>query len=162
MTPDDKPSKSQKKRDMQSLKDMAVRLVELPIDQTNKIDVEKVRTSVDAARKITKGNARKRQIQFIAKLLSKIDTAPIQDILDILDASSAAHVQRFHQLEIWREQLTAGDKSVMEEVINQIDEIDRQQLRQLSRNAAAEREAGAQTVAYKKLFQFLKKESEAS
>ena len=90
------PSKSQKKRDMDGLKELGDRLTELSPDHLAKIDNDQVREAVEAARKITKGNARKRQIQYIAKLLSRIDVDPIRNIIETLDASSAAYIQKFH------------------------------------------------------------------
>lgn len=151
---EERPSKSQRKRDMQALKDMAARLVELPADQTGKLEPD-IRDAVAAARKITKGNARKRQVQYIAKLLSRTDVEPVRMLIDTLDASTAAHVNRFHQLERWREQLIEGDASAMQEILSQHPGTDRQQLRQLVRAAVAERD-GPQQQHYRKLFQFLK------
>ena len=56
------PSKSQKKRDMKGLKELGDRLTELSPDHLAKVENDQVRAAVEAARKITKGNARKRQI----------------------------------------------------------------------------------------------------
>ena len=78
------PSKSQRKRDMQALKDLAQKLVELSAEQLEAIEDPRVRESILAAKKITKGNARKRQLQYAAKLMSKIDATPIQLIIDEL------------------------------------------------------------------------------
>ena len=150
------PSKSQKKRDMDALKDLGDRLTELSPDHLSKVEDEHVRAAVEAAKKITKGNARKRQIQYIAKLLSRIDVDPIRNIIETLDASSAAYVQKFHQLESWRERLVDGDVEVLSEVLDTFPHADRQQLRHLVRKACDERETGQQTTHFRRLFQFLK------
>lgn len=155
MTEEDRPSKTQRKREMEALKDLATRLVEVPGDHLDRLDDAEIRDAVLAARKITKGNARKRQVQYIAKLLSKTDATAARDIIDSLDASSAAYVQRFHQLETWREQLVSGDRAAMDEVLNAYPHADRQQLHTLVRQAIRERESGGMVV-YRKLFQFLK------
>lgn len=153
----DGPSKSQKKRDMQALKDLAHRLSELSADQLDAIEDNGVREAILAAQKITKGNARKRQLQYAAKLMSKADVTPIQTIVDELDASSAVHIQKFHQLEIWREQLLDGDQRAMDEIFARFPQTDRQQLRQLIRQAQQELAKNPdQKTQFRKLFQFLK------
>jgi ribosome-associated protein len=154
------PSKSQKKRDMDGLKELGDRLTGLSPDHLAKVDNDQVREAVEAARKITKGNARKRQIQYIAKLLSRIDVDPIRNVIEALDASSAAYIQKFHQLESWRERLVDGDSEALSEVLDTFPHADRQQLRHLVRKACDERETGQQTTHFRRLFQFLKALSE--
>lgn len=153
---DDRPSKSQKKREMESLRKLAARLTELSKDQLDGIDDLQIREAVEAARKITKGNARKRQIAYTAKLMSKINIEPIKKTVDELDASSDAYVRKFHQLETWREQLISGDRAVLSEIFDTYPDADRQQLVQLTRSAIREHELGQQGTHFRKLFQFLK------
>lgn len=156
------PSKSQKKREMQALKDLAQRLSELSIEQLESIEDSGIREAILAARKITKGNARKRQLQYAAKLMSKTDVSPIQTIVDELDASSAVHIQKFHQLETWRERLIEGDQNAMNELLAHYPNTDRQQLRQLIRQAQQEAEKKPeQKTQFRKLFQFLKTAAES-
>ena len=154
------PSKSQKKRDMDGLKELSDRLTELSPDHLGKVENDQIREAVEAARKITKGNARKRQIQYIAKLLSRIDVGPIKNIIETLDASSAAYIQKFHQLEFWRERLVDGDSDALSEVLGTFPQTDRQQLRHLVRKASNERTIGQETTHFRRLFQFLKALSE--
>ena len=153
-------SKSQKKRDMDGLKELGDRLTELSPGHLAKVKNDQVREAVEIARKITKGNARKRQIQYIAKLLSRIDVDPIKKIIETLDASSAAYIQKFHQLESWREKLVNGDSETLSEVLDKSPNADRQRLRHLVRKARDERETGQQTTHFRRLFQFLKALSE--
>ena len=141
---------------MDGLKELGDRLTELSPDHLAKIDNDQVREAVEAARKITKGNARKRQIQYIAKLLSRIDVGPIRNIVETLDASSAAYIQKFHQLESWRERLVDGSSEALSEVLDTFPHADRQQLRHLVRKACDERKIGQQTTHFRRLFQFLK------
>ena len=158
--PNIEPSKSQKKRDMDGLKELGDRLTELSPGHLAKVKNDQVREAVEIARKITKGNARKRQIQYIAKLLSRIDVDPIKNIIETLDASSAAYIQKFHQLESWREKLVNGDSETLSEVLDKSPNADRQRLRHLVRKARDERETGQQTTHFRRLFQFLKALSE--
>lgn len=158
----DRPSKSQIKRDMNALKDMGVRLFDLPDDQLERLSDPKLVDAVRVGRRIHRGSARKRQVQYIGKLLrDEAVAAEVQEILDRRDAGSRAHVQAFHQLEQWRERLVSGDDAVMDEIGAAFPEADRQHLRQLARKAAAEREKEATPASFRKLFQYLKSLTES-
>ena len=150
------PSKSQRKRDRGELLALAAKLTELNKEHINKIDDSSVKESVEATRKIHKGSARKRQLQYTAKLLSKVDTAQVRQLIDTIDASTSVYVEKFHSLENWRESLIQKDTTVLEEILLKHPNCDRQMLRQLVRNAIKERENDTQGPHFRKLFQFLK------
>lgn len=154
------PSKSQKKREMAELRNLAAKLVDLPHQQIERIPYTDIVESIEAAKKITKGNAKKRQIQFIAKQLSKVELQPVTDIVDRLDASSAAYVRQFHRLEALREALMTNGRNALDEICVEYPQTDRQHLRQLIRNAISEREAGRGQTHFRKLFQYLKRLSD--
>lgn len=155
-----KPSKSQRKRDMQAVKVLAEKLASLSSDQLSTLDMPDIVDAIEQAKRITKGNARKRQIQHVTKLLSRTDTSRAKQLIDELDASSAAHIQKFHQLEIWREKLLEDDQVAMTEIVEAFPSVDRQQMRQIVRAAIKEKNSGDERVEYRKLFQFLKSLSE--
>ncbi len=151
------PSKSQRKRDMQMLRDLGESLLSLPVDHLKQISEPAIIAAVQECKKITKGNARKRQIQFIGKLLAKTEITEIQAMVDRFDASSRSHVTQFHKLEQWRERLIAGDNAVLDEIFVQFPGLDRQHLRQLTRKVIIEKEKSIDPpVQYRKLFQYLK------
>jgi ribosome-associated protein len=155
---DDPPaSKSQRKREMEALRDLGRRLLTVPEDMLSKLTDPALIAAVRAAKKITRGSARKRQIQYIGKLLRSDIVNQVQGIIDRLDASSRSHTTQFHQLEIWREQLIADDPVAMTELTTAYPGLDRQHLRQLVRNAITERtEDRPSPVHYRKLFQYLR------
>lgn len=154
---DDRPSKSQRKRDMHALRDLGEELLSIPEDKLRKLSDARIVEAVQVCKKITKGNARKRQLQFIGKLMRSTDVDEVRDLIDSLNAGTRAHVAQFHRLEQWRERLIAEDASAMDEVCSEFPDIDRQQLRQLVRDAVVERgEAREPPVHFRKLFQFLK------
>ncbi|MFT6435970.1 MAG: ribosome-associated protein [Candidatus Azotimanducaceae bacterium] len=151
------PSKSQRKRDMQSLRDLGEKLLLLPADHLEQIPEPAIVIAVQECKKITKGNARKRQLQYIGKLLSKTDLTDVQDMIDRFDASTRTHVTQFHKLEQWREKLISGDNSVLDDISSKFPGVDRQHLRQLTRKATTEREKEVEPpVQFRKLFQYLK------
>ena len=152
-------SKSARKRESVAFQEMARQLVSLSSPQLASLPADFV-TSITAAQAITQGSARKRQIQYIGKLLRTNReglSEQVSALLAQLDASSTAHNQYFHQLEQWRTQLIAGKTSGFDEIVRACPEIDRQQLRMLTRRA--QKEAGSDQPhgpSYRSLFQFIK------
>jgi ribosome-associated protein len=159
---DELPSKTQKKREMQDLREMGEKLVLLTDDQLAPISDPELIKAILEYRRINKGNARKRQLQYIAKLMSKTDIEDIRNLIDRYDASSRNHARQFHQLETWREQLILGDYTAIDDIAAEHPNLDRQHLKQLTRKAIQERtkndtedKPGA-PVHFRRLFKYLK------
>jgi ribosome-associated protein len=71
------PSKSQLKREMTALQDLGEELVELSRERLAKIDMpERLRDAILDAQRITKHEARRRQMQYIGKIMRDVDAAP--------------------------------------------------------------------------------------
>lgn len=163
----DGPSKTQLKKEAHAFVEMGEKLLEIPEAQLPQIDLPEVVDAILAAKRITKGNARKRQMQYIGKLLRRSDTTSLTQVLNRFDASSTEHANQFHQLENWRERLINEDANVMNEIIAVHPEVDRQHLRSLTRNAIREREklnASEKAVPptqFRKLFQYLRSLSDS-
>lgn len=152
-------SKSQRKRESLALRELGERLTQLSDEQLAPLPYPDVLDAIAAIRTINKGNARKRQLQYIGKLLRKIDDLkPAEDLLARYDSASKEHVDQFHQLERWREQLMDGNDGAIDEIAARYPSVDRQQLRQVTRSAINERvkSPDGPTVQFRKLFQFLK------
>ncbi len=153
----DGPSKSQLKREAKAIVDLGERLLDVPEQQLLQLPYQQIIDAVQACKKITKGNARKRQLQYIGKLIRSVGPEAIQKVVDRFDASSKEHNLQFQQLETWRERLINNDKNAMSEIMDRYPDLDRQHLRQLVRNAINEAEKEIQPpVNFRKLFQFLK------
>lgn len=166
-----KASKSSQKRHHEALKKLARDLTQLPETQLAQLPYPELVESVQLARKISRGSAKKRQIQYLARQLGQLDLTPIQAFLD--KSIDAASVRQLHQLESWREQLIASELSVnpakpfneiLAEILALHPEADRQQIRQLARRAARELQQSGQQddqpgarMHYRKLFQYLRK-----
>lgn len=149
------PSKSSRKREMQALQDLGEQLVALSVDQLRKVPLPESLFDAIRAAQGFKMEARRRQLQYIGKLMRKIDPAPIQAQLEVFAGNSAAEVAKMHRLERLREQLLEDEK-----VIGVIAETwpgaDLQYLRTLRRNALKEREAGKPPKAFREIFQTLR------
>jgi ribosome-associated protein len=153
---DDLPSKSQRKRDMNALQDVGAELIELNEQQLAGIDLpENLRTAVTEARKLRANGARRRQLQYIGKLMRQVDPAPIREKLDGFRSTSAAETARLHRVERWRERLLA-DPAAVAEFIASHPATDTQQLRTLIRNTAEERARGKPPKHFRALFQMIR------
>jgi ribosome-associated protein len=155
-TLDDLPSKSQKKREMHALQEMGEALVALSSDRIAKIDIpERLREAVRDAQRFTKHEAKRRQMQFIGKLMRDLDPAPIQEALDEVRGISAAANARQHALERLRTRLME-DEAVLGEIADAHPGADLQHLRQLRRNALREHELNKPPRAFRELFRELR------
>ena len=158
---DDPPSKSQRKRDMNALQDIGAELLELNDQQLAGIDLpENLRAAVTEARKLRANGARRRQLQYIGKLMRQVDPAPIREKLDGFRSTSAAETARLHRIERWRERLLE-DPAAVAEFIAAHPGTDSQQLRTLIRNTAEERARGKPPKHFRALFQMIRAVIEA-
>jgi ribosome-associated protein len=158
---DDLPSKSQRKRDMTALQDIGAELVGLNDQQLAAIDLpEALREAVAEARRLRSHEARRRQLQYIGKLMRQVDPAPIREKLDGFRSTSAAETARLHRIERWRERLL-DEPGALAEFIAAHPGTDSQQLRTLIRNTAEERARGKPPKHFRALFQMIKAVLEA-
>jgi len=150
-------SKSQRKRDSSALQDLGETLVDLPAERLAKIEMpDNLRLAVQDARRITKHEARRRQMQYIGKLMRSTDPEPIQAALDAIAGVSAAENQRMHRLERLRLKLLEDEPAALAEIVAAHPAADLQQLRQLRRNALKEQEQNRPPRAFREIYQFLK------
>ena len=156
------PSKSQKKRDMTALQDLGAALVELSPERLNKIDIpDALRLAVRDAQRFTKHEARRRQLQYIGRLMRGTDPAPIIAALDEIRGVSAEATARQHRLERLRTRLLE-DERVLGEVARDHPDADLQHLRQLRRTALKEAELAKPPRAYREIFRILRDLDERS
>ena len=156
MQDEDKPSKTQRKREMHELQALGARLVELNAEQLEQIGLpEDLREAVQFAQRTTKHEARRRQMQYIGKLMRSVDPAPIREKLKIWDGVSAEHTAQQHRVERWRDRLLE-DESALDELVRAHPGIDGRHLRSLARKAREERASGTAPRAFRELFRALK------
>lgn len=129
-------SKSQIKRDMHALFDMGEELVELPDSQLKRMPLdERLFSAIRECRLTPQRGARKRQLKYIAKLLRDADSEAIREAIDALTAPKREAIAEFHSVERWRERLIEEGDAALTELLAEYPDADRQQLRQLVRNA---------------------------
>lgn len=154
-------SKSQRKREVESLQDMGKDLIELSKERLMKMDLpENLRTAVLEAQRITAHGATRRQLQYIGKLMRSVDAEAIAEQLAEIRGESTAAKAEFHALERWRERLLSDDNAVTDWLARHPGS-DAQQLRQLIRNARKEAELGKPPKSSRELFRMLRDEQSA-
>lgn len=150
------PSKSSRKRAMHALQDLGQQLVELSVERLRKVPMpEELFTAVRDAQRFTKHEARRRQMQYIGKLMRNIDPEPIQAQLDVFNGVSAAEVARQHRLEKLRVDFL-DDEKVLEKIAATWPHADLQHLRTLRRNALKERENNKPPKFFREIFRVLR------
>ncbi|HEY6943097.1 ribosome biogenesis factor YjgA [Dokdonella sp.] len=154
------PSRSQLRREALDILRLAETLANLSEAELARVPLDDdLREEVRRTRAVTSHIARKRQNQFLAKQMRKLDEESIEAIRYALAVDrEKAHRETaaMHRLETWRERLLAGGDDVLAEFIAQHPSADRQRLRQLVRNALAERKADKPPHAYRELFRELR------
>ncbi len=149
-------SKSQHKRDMAALRDLGASLLDLPQVRVDALPLgEKLAGALRDARRITSHEARRRQIQYIGKLMRVVDPAPIRAALAEAAGQSASARARQRQLEQWRERLI-GDDAALTEFAGEHPAADMQVLRTLIRNARREIAGAHPPRAQRELFRVVR------
>ena len=149
------PSKSSRKREMQALQDLGEQLVALSTERLKKVPLPDALYEAVRAAQGFKMEARRRQMQYIGKLMRKVDPAPIQAMLDVFAGNSAVEIAKMHRLERLREQLLE-DEQTIGTIAETWPEADLQYLRTLRRNALKEREAAKPPKSFREIFRVLR------
>jgi len=163
----DEQSRTDLKRESTELQKLGEDLLTLRADLVERLDVsEKLKDAVVEAKRITNFEGKRRQMQYIGKLMRKVDP-------DVLEAMRAALVEQnsgsalenlvLHQAETWRDRLLDSEDAFAE-WITHCPGTDSQQLRALIRQArkdAVPEKPGAAVRhgrAYRDIFQIVREQ----
>ena len=150
------PSKSRRKADAHALQTLGAELVALNRSQLAQVELpEGLRDAVEAAQRIHAHEGRRRQLQFIGKLMRFVDPAPIRLKIDGWKTVSVEETVRLHLIERWRDRLIE-DAATIEALMADYPQADLQQLRTLIRNVHRERAQNKPPKNYRALFQLLR------
>jgi len=155
MEDDDLISKTRRKRQMKELQDVGAALVKLSREQLARIEMpESLRDAVMACRGITKHEARRRQMQYIGRIMRDIDSGPIAAQLAEIEAPSRRQTAVFHVAERWRSDLMAEPDAVAR-FVKEFPEADPHRLRELAEKAREEKRTSKPPRRYRELFHVL-------
>jgi ribosome-associated protein len=162
-------SKTDLKKYSDRLQQLGESLLTLRADLTQKLDLsEKLLDAVDEARRITNFEGRRRQMQYIGKLMRGVDEdtlAAVEAALDEQNKGSAKGTLSLHQAEQWRDRLIADDEALTlwleldsSADVQQLRALIRQARKDAQATAAQERpgEAVRHGKAYREIFQTVK------
>ena len=135
------PSKSELKRTAHAQQALGKRLTRLGIRQLKTLELpEALLGAVDEFHRLPKSHlARRRQLQFIGRLMRDIDQPAIEKQLQALEAPNPSQPE-LTPAEIWTENVLREGISVVESLLHLAPALDRQKLRQLLRNASKAKE----------------------
>lgn len=149
-------SKTRRKQEMHELQALGAELVGLSAAHLERMALPaELAQAVHEARAIASHEARRRQVQYIGKLMRGLDATPIRAQLAAVHGGSAAERARHQRLERWRARLL-DDDDALTEFAQAYPTGDLQQLRALIRNARREQAAGRPPRAYRELFRVLR------
>jgi len=159
---DEGPSKSSLKREMQALQELGAQLVALSPERLARVPLpEQLLEAIRDARRFTKHEARRRQLQYIGRLMRHVDAEPIQAALDAFADGSRAATARHHRLERLRADFI-DDESAIEAILALWPHADVQHLRTLRRNALKEQSQARPPRAYRMIFKILRELDEGA
>ena len=163
-------SKTDLKRESTELQKLGAALITLRKDLFDGLNLpDRLVEALREADRITNFEGKRRQMQFIGKLMRQLDEDTLQAVRHALDLQRLGHsydTEQLHLAEQWRDRLIASDEAV-QEWIAQYPGTDTQQLRALVRQARkdavpADKAAVSQGLAprqgraYREVFQLVK------
>jgi ribosome-associated protein len=167
----DDQSRTDLKRESDELQKLGEDLMAMRGDLLARLDLtDKLKDAIAEAKRITNFEGKRRQMQFIGKLMRKIEPDVIQAIRIALTEqhSGSAHENLvLHLSETWRDRLMAFD-AAFGEWITQYPDTDSQQLRALIRQARKDAvpektgEAIRHGRAYRDIFQIVREHLKAA
>lgn len=161
VTPDDDeidlPSKTQIKKDMLALQELAVYVNGLKPEVREQLPLtDELRRAMQESSNIKKREALRRHHQYLGRLMRSADHEAISAALDKIKQEQDRLVRLMHVMEQWRDELITGDKHSLERFFEQYPAADRQALRNLIRAAQHERKANKAPASARKLFRMIR------
>ncbi len=157
--PDLPPSKTRRKQQMHALQDLGEALVALDPKRLALLDLpERLVDAIGQARGIRAHEGRRRQLQYVGKLMRDVDPAPIQATLDQWASGAAGDREQFAATERWRDEMLA-DAGALERFLAAHPGADRSHLAGLILRARAERAGRGPPHAFRELFRAIRAES---
>lgn len=150
------PSKTRRKKDMHALQELGEALVGLKPSQLARIELpERLADAVAEARRISGFEARRRQMQYIGRIMRDVDATAIAEHVERIRGDRLQGNTHHHDLERWRERLLAED-AAFTELAAAAPGIDMQQVRSLVRNARNEQARNQPPKSSRALFRLLR------
>jgi ribosome-associated protein len=149
-------SRSEKKRKAVALENLGASLVELSADRFDKLPLtDELRGAIVELRRLTNLAARRRQIQYIGRIMRTEDAVPIVEAIEAMRSKSVRSSASFRVIEAMRDRLVVEGEAALDDAMAAHPSADRATLAKLVRRAHKEREEG-QNIAARALFRYLR------
>jgi ribosome-associated protein len=149
------PSKTRRKAEMHALQDLGEAMVRLSPARLAALALpERLADAIAAARQITKWEARRRQMQFIGRLMREVDPVPIQARIEQWAGAPNAEKARLANVERWRTRLLS-EVDALDRLCAENTTADRPRLAALVARVQDERAHAQPPHAYRELFRML-------
>ncbi len=150
------PSKTRRKAAMHALQDLGEALVALDPSRLAQLDLpERLADAVRDARATRSHEGRRRQLQYVGKLMRDIDADAVRAALALIARGKPTDQAEVTVAEQWREALLRDDEA-MARLATEFPAADRAALALLVRDARQERARGGPPHRYRELFRQLK------
>ena len=163
----DTPSRTDRKRESDEQQKLGEDLMGLRAEPLARLGLpDKLVDAIADAKRITNFEGKRRQLQFVGKLMRKLDAEQLDAVRTALGEQhrgSASETLALHQVEQWRDRLIDDDGALQDWVIKH-PKSDSQQVRALIRQARKDAvpskpgEAPRHGKAYRELFQIVREQ----
>jgi ribosome-associated protein len=155
-----RPSKTQLKQQSQALQDLGVAVSELSAERLAAVEMpDRLREAIETFRKTRSHEGKRRQMQYVGKLMRSADEDALREAVAAATLGSAKETLMLHETERWRAELMADDDA-MTRWLQLHPDTDTQQLRSLvrqaRRDAAGLAPEARQPKSFRELFLFIK------
>jgi len=138
LPPGESPSKTRLKQQSHELQQLGAALADLPEARLQRLQLpERLLDAVKMLPDIRAHEGRRRQLQYIGKLMREVDPAPLREAVAEARLGSARDTLLLHEAERWRDALLADDEALTR-WLQQHADCDAQRLRSLIRAARRE------------------------
>ena len=154
-----RPSKTQLKQQMHDLQQLGQALTELPAPRLSALQLpERLREAIDEFRRTRSHEGRRRQMQFIGKLMRSVDAEPLRAAVAAERLGPASAALQLHEAERWRQELVSDDGAVARwsAAHPDSDAVRLRALLQAARRDAALPPSQRHGRAWRELFQFVR------
>lgn len=135
---DQRPSKSQVKRDLHALLDLGRELIALPAARLAQLPLDDaLREAIVLAQRIHSNEGRRRQTHYVGKLLRRADAPALRRQLEEWASGSREQTRSMHRLEALRDRLIDDDETLTR-LLAAYPQLDSQALRAQIRAARKE------------------------
>ncbi|WP_299591206.1 ribosome biogenesis factor YjgA [uncultured Microbulbifer sp.] len=150
-------SKTQIKEEMHRLQELGKQLTELNATKLADVPMDAVLTeAIETMHRIKSREARRRQLQYIGKLMRKADVEAIEAVLEKHKEQDHLHLRFDRMAEDWRTRLLEHGKDAQSAFFNEYPGADHQQLRTLIRESNKEIANKKAPTNQRKLFRYLR------